>query len=73
MSSAEYAKINARDDKWATSLCAGHHRLNPDAQHNSGEFEWWQAQGINPLPVAKALWEAREDLEEMQKIAAMAY
>lgn len=69
MSSAEYEKVNGRSDKWALSLCAGHHRLYPDAQHNYGESDWWKMKGINPLPIAKALWEAYPDLEKMCEIA----
>lgn len=71
-SSAEYAKVNARDDQWVTPLCPGHHRLYPDAQHNGGEEGFWQRHGIDPLSVASQLWEARDDLEKMQEIAATA-
>lgn len=68
-SSAEYGKVNGRDDKWVTPLCPGHHRLYPDAQHQNGEFEWWQSHGIDPLKIAKKLWEAHS-LEQMQEICA---
>jgi hypothetical protein len=67
MSSAKYSKANGRDDKWCVPLCPGHHRLNPDAQHNSGEAEWWDRQGIDPLAIAKRLWES-QDLQEMRAI-----
>ena len=69
MSSSEYDKVNGRDDKWCTPLCAGHHRLYPDAQHNMGEWKFWALHKIDPLPIAKKLWEARDDLEKMQEIA----
>ena len=69
MSSAEYAKVNARDDKWALPLCPGHHRLNPDAQHNSGEAEWWSRQSVDPLATAARLWAARDNFEAMFEIA----
>jgi hypothetical protein len=68
-SDARYKKLNGRDHRWILPLCAGHHRLYPNAQHNSGEFSWWSNMGIDPLPIAKALWDARNDLEAMQKIA----
>lgn len=69
MSSAEYGKTNGRDDRWCLPLCPGHHRLNPDAQHNSGEAQWWSRQAIDPLATAVRLWAARDDLEKMQRIA----
>ena len=68
MSSAKYGKTNGRDDKWVVPLCPGHHRLNPDAQHNSGEQDWWDARGIDPLDVALRLWNVRDDLEKMQRV-----
>ena len=69
MSSAAHGKSNGRDDKWVVPLCPGHHRLNPDAQHNSGEAAWWSRQEMDPLDIAQRLWAARDDLEQMQKIA----
>ncbi len=69
MSSAFHRKVNGRDDKWVNPLCPGHHRLYPDAQHNSGEAEWWSRQNIDPLATAEALWGMRDDLEKMQQIA----
>ena len=72
MSSAEYGKVNGRNDKYATPLCPGHHRLYPDAQHHMGEWKFWAKNGIDPLPIAKALWEARDDLQKMQAIAVLA-
>ena len=69
-SSAKHNKLNGRDDKFVVPLCPGHHRLYPDAQHNSGESEWWVNRGIDPLEIATKLWEARDDLEKMQEIAA---
>jgi hypothetical protein len=67
MSSAEYGKVNGRNDKWVVPLCPGHHRLLPDAQHNSGEQKWWDDRHIDPLPIAKSLWES-QDLDEMKII-----
>lgn len=71
-SDAKYGKVNKRDDKWCLPICPREHRLGPDAAHYRGEFAWWQAKGIDPLPIAKALWEARDDLEKMQGIAVSA-
>ncbi len=69
MSSAEYKKLNGRDDHFVVPLCPGHHRLYPDAQHTMGERQFWTLQGIDPLKIAKRLWEAN-DLEKMQEICA---
>ena len=67
MSSAAYGKTNGRNDKWCLPLCPHDHRLGPDAQHNSGEAEWWARKGIDPLEIAQRLW-ASQDLAEMQAI-----
>lgn len=69
MSSAAHGKANGRHDEWCLPLCAWHHRLAPDAQHNSGEAAWWSRQEMDPLDIAQRLWAARDDLEQMQKIA----
>ena len=71
MSSSEYGKTNGRDDKWVLPLCAGHHRLYPDAQHNSGEAIWWVRRGIDPLKIAQELWNNRDDLEIMKYICGI--
>ena len=69
MSSAEYGKANGRSDSWVNPLCPGHHRLYPDAQHAGSEYEFWQRQKIDPLAIAKALWES-QDLEQMKMICS---
>ncbi|MCP4304250.1 MAG: hypothetical protein GY788_05070 [bacterium] len=46
------------DDSWTLPLCAEHHVFGPDAQHRSGELEWWEEHGINPFVVALALYRA---------------
>jgi len=66
-SSAEHNKVNFRDDKWVTPLCAWHHRLAPDCQHSGSEFRFWERHGINPLELAEKLF-ASQDLEYMQKL-----
>jgi hypothetical protein len=68
MSSAKYGKSNGRSDSWCLPLCPGHHRLFPDAQHNSGEEKWWTERGIDPLEIAQRLWDAQPDLEAMTLI-----
>ena len=41
-------------DEFTVPLCRGHHR----ELHNSGnERAWWHDMGIEPLPIAKRLWE----------------
>lgn len=53
---------------WCIPLCPGHHRLNPDSQHQGGEYWFWQTHGIDALGISSQLWEARDDLEKMQAI-----
>ena len=72
MSSAKYQKLNGRDHRWITPLCPNHHRLGPEAQHNGGEFEFWERYGIDALEIARALWESRNSLEQMQAICETA-
>ena len=50
-------------DNWAVPLCSEHHRTGDDAQHRTNEREWWIRQGIDPLRLARALWNADCDLE----------
>lgn len=51
-------------------LCPGHHRLYPDSQHETGdERAWWEGHSLDPIAIAAKLWEARDDLKEMQEIA----
>jgi hypothetical protein len=44
------------DDQNAVSLCAAHHRTGPDAQHASGERQWWSRHGLDPFAVAERLY-----------------
>lgn len=67
-SDAAWGKVNPGigakpDDKWTIPLSAAEHRLNRDAQHNGNEREFWQRNGIDPLPVARALWAVSGDYE----------
>ena len=43
-------------DRYTVPLCPYHHRIGIDCQHNSNEREWWERTGINPWPIAEALW-----------------
>ena len=49
-------------------LCPGCHRIDPDAQHRIGEEEFWGRLGINPIRVAKLLWQASGDYAKMRMI-----
>lgn len=70
MSDARYKKLNGRSHRWITPLCPQHHRLGRDSQHGDlGESGWWQFQQIDPLPIAQALWDARNNLEKMIQIS----
>lgn len=56
------------DDKWVVPLSAAKHRLDPDAQHNGDERGFWERNGIDPLPIARALWTISGDEEAGMKI-----
>ncbi len=43
-------------DRWAVPLCAGHHRLDKDAQHNMSERAFWQMHGLDPIELAQNYW-----------------
>lgn len=68
-SDAEWGKINPGhsrkpDDKWTVPLCADLHRLDPiNSQHAMNEREFWESHGIDPLPIATALWAISGDYE----------
>lgn len=56
------AGIGAKpDDAWTTPLCADHHRLLPNSQHNIGEKKFWELHSINPFILALSLWKATGD------------
>lgn len=72
-SDAAWGKVNPGvgkkpDDKWTVPLSAARHRLDPDSQHNSDERDFWERHGIDPLPIARALWLASGNYEEGMKI-----
>lgn len=41
-------------DQWVLPVCPPHHH----ALHHKGERLWWVLKGIDPLPIAEALWAA---------------
>lgn len=45
-------------DRFAVSLCAGHHRTNNDAQHTMSERRFWDTHGMDPFAVAERLYAA---------------
>lgn len=59
-------------DRSALPLCAGCHRLDRDAQHKSGEREWWVVLGINPHLVCERLHAQRGDLVAMRAVVMVA-
>jgi hypothetical protein len=40
-------------DKFTVPLCRLHHR---ELHRRGNERDWWQSQGLDPLPVAAKLW-----------------
>jgi hypothetical protein len=50
------------DDKWTVPLCGDCH-LGPGGQHKSNEYYWWSMRGIDPLPLALALYAHSGDHE----------
>ena len=51
-------------DNYALPLCAECHRTGPDAQHKSNERAWWARREVNPIALARALYEAYPDYEK---------
>lgn len=56
------------DDRWTVPLDPGKHR----EQHSMGEVEFWIKHGIDPIPVALALWGASGDDEACELILSSA-
>ncbi len=76
MNSAAHGKRQALgkkpDSRWVVPLCSACHTRDPDSQHKLGEREFWDRLGINPLLVARALWEASGDLVRMRMVVVKA-
>lgn len=49
------------DDRWTVPLSHSLHVGGPESQHANGEREWWARVGIDPLPIALALWGVSQD------------
>jgi hypothetical protein len=47
-------------DKFTVPVCRLHHR---DLHRRGNERAWWQTKGIDPLPVAAALWAVTHDVD----------
>jgi hypothetical protein len=68
-SDAAHGKMNPGlqakpDDRpWSCPLCATHHREGPKAQHAAKERAWWEAAGVDVLPLCLALSAAYEAAE----------
>jgi hypothetical protein len=50
----EWAMGRKVSDKFTVPICRLHHR---ELHRRGHERTWWQKQGIDPLPIAAALWE----------------
>lgn len=61
------------DDKWSAPLCNLCHRDGQDAQHKSGERDWWAARSIDPLKLATELYAVSGDIEAGRQIIFMRY
>jgi hypothetical protein len=56
-------------DEFTVPLCRGHHR---ELHRFGDETAWWQRQGIDPTPVARALWLESHPLPEVEISTATA-
>lgn len=72
MASAAFGKASGLgkkpENRFCVPLCAEHHRLGRDAQHNRGEREFWESLGINPLICAAELYAQRHDPVAMRAV-----
>jgi hypothetical protein len=59
-------------DSQTVPLCRARHQTDPDAQHRVGEEEFWGRLGINPLLVAKRLFEVSGDVVRMRAVVLTA-
>ena len=66
----EVTGMQRRDDRYVLPLAPALHRLNNGCQHDSAEREWWRQFGIDPLAVAKLLWEHRDGRQKMERIVS---
>jgi hypothetical protein len=54
-------------DEFTMPLCRDHHR---ELHNNGNERAWWHDMGIDPLPVAKRLWEESHTTDTAAAIAS---
>jgi DNA recombination protein Rad52 len=47
-------------DEFTVPLCSRHHQ---ELHAHGNERDWWQRCGIDPEPIARSLWEQRENLQ----------
>lgn len=70
---AESGKMQALakkpSDHWVLPLCPNCHRTGPEAQHSQSERWFWERHRINPVKLAKLLFECSGDLERGEVIA----
>lgn len=75
MASATHGKASGMgkkpEAKWCLPLCAEHHRLARDSQHNRGERLFWYALGINAPLACQRHYAKRGDLVAMQMTARL--
>lgn len=55
----EHVGMAVKPHDWLTvPLCAAHHRTGKRAEHKVSTARFWKLVGVNPIPIAKALYEA---------------
>jgi hypothetical protein len=60
------------DDSRALPLCAEHHRIDRQAQHQGNERAFWERLGIQPYLVTKQLYAQRDDPVAMLAVVTWA-
>lgn len=60
------------DDARVVPLCPSCHRNGPHAQHKSGERYWWLSHRIDPIELARRLFEVSGDAERGENISRLA-
>lgn len=60
-------------DKWATPLCFDHHdpRVKGSIHFHGGEEDWFALHDIDGRALAKGLWTARGNLDQMWKVVRL--
>jgi hypothetical protein len=55
-------------DSFVVPLCVRHHREGPAAQHGMGETDFWRRNGIDPEPLALALWDTTDPEKALRMV-----